>query len=59
MTRSKNRVLNIEDPDGQFIEVQLQLENGEVVIGGYELIMWYQPPAVRLTLTLQTAQTFL
>jgi len=45
MARSKNRVLNIEDPDGQFIKVQLQLENGEVVIGGYELIMWYQPPA--------------
>jgi len=44
MARSKNRVLNIEDPDGQFIKVQLQLENGEVVIGGYKLVVWCQPP---------------
>ena len=45
MARSKNRVLNIQDPDGQYIKVQLQIENGEVVIGGYGLVMWYQPPA--------------
>ena len=44
MARSKNRILNIEDPDGEYIKVQLQLENGEVVIGGYGLVMWYQPP---------------
>ena len=43
MARSKNRVLGIEDPDGQFIKVQLQLENGEVVIGGYEIVGWYKP----------------
>ena len=44
MARSKNRVLGIEDPDGEFITVQLQLENGEVVIGGYGLVRWHQPP---------------
>ena len=44
MARSKNRVLGIEDPDGQFIKVQLQLENGEVIMGGYELVRWHQPP---------------
>ena len=44
MARTKNRVLNIEDPDGRYIKVQLQLENGEVVIGGYEIVGWYKPP---------------
>lgn len=44
MARSKNRVLGIEDPDGKYIKVQLQLENGEVIIGGYELVVWCQPP---------------
>ena len=43
MARSKNRVLGIDDPDGQFIKVQLQLENGEVVIGGYEIVRWHKP----------------
>jgi len=43
MARSKNRVLGIEDTDGKYIKVQLQLENGEVVIGGYELVVWCQP----------------
>ena len=45
MARSKNRVLNIEDPDGEYIKVQLQLENGEIVIAGYKCVRWYQPPA--------------
>ena len=45
MARSKNRVLSIDDPDGKFITVQLQLENGEVVIAGYELAFWEQAPA--------------
>ena len=45
MARSKNRVLEIESPSGNFIKAQVQLESGEVVIGGYELVMWYRPPA--------------
>ena len=45
MARSKNRVLSIDDPDGKFITVQLQLENGEVVIAGYERVLWIQAPA--------------
>ena len=45
MARTKNRVLNIEDPDGRYIKVQLQLENGEVVIAGYKCVRWHQPPA--------------
>ena len=44
MARSKNRVLGIETPCGSYIKVQLQLETGEVIIGGYKLVMWYQPP---------------
>ena len=45
MARSKNRVLSIDDPDGKFITVQLQLENGEVVIAGYKICLWIQAPA--------------
>ena len=45
MARSKNRVLSIDDPDGKFITVQLQLENGEVVIAKYELAFWEQAPS--------------
>ena len=45
MARSKNRVLSIDDPDGKFITVQLQLENGEVVIAGYKHVLWIQAPA--------------
>jgi hypothetical protein len=45
MPRSKNRVLDIETPCGSYIKVQLQLETGEVVIGSYELVLWYDPPA--------------
>ena len=44
MARSKNRVLGIFDSDGKYIKAQLQLETGEVIIGGYKLVMWYQPP---------------
>ena len=44
MARSKNRVLGIEDPDGKYNKVQLKLENGEVIIGGYELVVWHKPP---------------
>ena len=44
MARSKNRVLEV-DPDGRLITVQVQLENGEVVIGNYKAYCWLQPPA--------------
>jgi hypothetical protein len=45
MARSKNRVLSIDAPDGKFITVQLQLENGEVVIAGYKRALWIQATA--------------
>ena len=44
MARSKNKVIGV-DPDGRLITVQVQLENGEVVIGNYEAYCWIRPPA--------------
>ena len=44
MARSKNRVIDV-DPDGRLITVQVQLENGEVVIGDYKAVCWHRPPA--------------
>ena len=44
MARSKNRVLEV-DPDGRLVTVQVQLENGEVVIGNYKAYCWRRPPA--------------
>ena len=44
MARSKNRVLEV-DPDGRLITAQVQLENGEVVIGDYRAVCWRRPPA--------------
>ena len=44
MARSKNRVLEV-DPDGRLITAQVQLENGEVVIGDYRAVVWRRPPA--------------
>ncbi len=44
MARSKNRVLEV-DPDGRLVTVQVQLENGEVVIGNYKAYCWSRPPA--------------
>lgn len=45
MARSKNRVLKVEQVDhGKFIEAQVELENGEVVIAGYERIVWIRCP---------------
>ena len=44
MARSKNRVLEV-DPDGRLVTVQVQLENGEVVIGHYKAVVWRRPPA--------------
>ena len=48
MARSKNRVLEV-DPDGRLITVQVELENGEVVIGHYAAYCWRRPPADALT----------
>ena len=44
MARSKNRVIDA-DPDGRLITAQVQLENGEVVIGDYKAYCWHRPPA--------------
>ena len=44
MARSKNKVIGV-DPDGRLITVQVQLENGEVVIGDYKAYCWHRPPA--------------
>ena len=44
MARSKNKVIGV-DPDGRLITAQVQLENGEVVIGDYEVFHWDRPPA--------------
>ena len=45
MARSKNRVLKVEQVDhGKFIEAQVELENGEVVIADYERRVWVLPP---------------
>ena len=47
MARSKNKVIGV-DPDGRLITVQVQLENGEVVIGHYAAYCWRRPPADEL-----------
>jgi hypothetical protein len=43
MARSKTRVYDIEN-NGEYITAQFELENGEVVIGGYKCVLWYQAP---------------
>ncbi len=43
MARTKNRVLNIED-NGNIATIQLQLEDGQVVKGHYEVFFWLKPP---------------
>ena len=44
MARSKNKFLEAS-PDGRAVTVQVQLENGEVVIGDYRAVCWRRPPA--------------
>ena len=44
MARSKNKFIEVS-PDGRVVTVQVQLENGEVVIGHYKAVVWLQPPA--------------
>ena len=44
MARSKNKIIDA-DPDGRLITAQVELENGEVVIGHYAAYCWRRPPA--------------
>jgi hypothetical protein len=45
MARSKTKVLEVDQEDhGKYIKVQVELENGEVVIAGYERHHWFQAP---------------
>ena len=45
MARSKTRVLEVDQPDyGRYIKVQVELEDGDVVIAGYKRFFWYQAP---------------
>ena len=45
MARSKTRVLEVDQPDyGRYIKVQVELEDGEVVIAGYKRHHWFQAP---------------
>ena len=46
LRRKKSKILDI-DPgldDGKYITVQIQLDNGEVVIGHYSRHCWVQAP---------------
>lgn len=46
MTRSKTKILNVEPEDhGRFITAQIELENGEVIIAGFERVHWVQLPS--------------
>ena len=47
MARSKNKFLEVS-PDGTVVTAQVQLENGEVVIGHYKEVVWRRPPADEL-----------
>ena len=44
MPRSKNRVLDIED-DGEYMTIQWQRKDGQVVSGDFKLIGWCKAPA--------------
>jgi hypothetical protein len=47
MARSKNRVLEIEECYPElYITAQVQLANGEVVIGGFKCTSWHKPPSI-------------
>jgi hypothetical protein len=43
MARTKNRVLSSEN-NGKYATIQLQLEDGQVVKGHYEVFFWLKPP---------------
>jgi hypothetical protein len=45
MARSKTKVLEVEQKNyGEFLKVPVELEDGEVVIAGYERHHWFQAP---------------
>ena len=45
MTHSKTKVLDVEQKNyGEYVKVQVELEDGEVVIAGYKRHHWFQAP---------------
>ena len=44
MARSKNRLIDYDKGNGEILTARLELENGEVVEGHYEVYCWLQPP---------------
>ena len=44
MARSKNRLIDYDKGNGEILTARLELENGEVVEGHYEVCVWIQPP---------------
>ena len=44
MARSKNRLVDYDKGNGEILTARLELENGEVVEGHYEVYCWLQPP---------------
>ena len=45
MARSKNRFVDYDKGNGEILTARLELENGEVVEGHYEVCFWLQPPS--------------
>ena len=45
MARSKNRLIDYDKGNGKILTARLELENGEVVEGHYEVVFWLQPPS--------------
>ena len=45
MARSKNRLVDYDKGNGEILTARLELENGEVVEGHYEVRFWLQPPS--------------
>jgi len=44
MARSKNRLVDYDKGNGEILTARLELENGEVVEGHYEVFFWLKPP---------------
>jgi len=42
--RPINCVYDYNPKNPKFVDVQLELEGGDIVIGGYELVAWRYPP---------------
>ena len=45
MARSKNRLIDYDKGNGEILTARLELENGEVVEGHYQVYFWLQPPS--------------